>query len=672
MAYEDLNKYLFFFKKICITNKKDILNLEIMPGSIRLDYTSANDAITRNKKWPLFGDIIICKKNYFEYNGQQFSKQKLDIIREQNETAFSIALIAKFCDGEAECVQCHTKYVSLICETCGLHYESRNSAVISAIFNDWPYQYDYEYSDETKNMLSQDIKDEHEWLTYYNLLYINTAPISEIIKKYAHGINNKLSNINLLTLNSLKDDIKGEHSDFVINAIQKDTDLTNLKYLLYITAFISFMFDVRISWDADANYVISVLKKCVIPIMLMIVGIILLNKKRLDKKGVVAIILISFVIYNFFLLDEMSSWMRIIIVLCMFASIPLFLLLAKNHGSQKKKSMKTFNTVFTWFIVIMIFLVIVGILIIVIPKVWNSNYEEPTTISPISWINILIGLLLSGIIILKLFTFWRKHVDYLNARNRVNLYWKYLIPKQKKSAFVGLLLLFVPSLLASSLSDSAKGITFALSILFTGMILPSYTMTNYENNVKSSPPEILKATDMTELKTNENIYRANTFMNDIITNAKEKSYKNKTSQVISMPKDTDINLDINENKHNTIPRFSRNNILWPTRVVSNIEIPGDDSVIQNTLIMDHPELINMPIEINTTTSEIDPQEDIILPEGSILSDQSEASLQGTDVPDIISNLTHRREKDIRELRVEKYPKSSRMLNYLFGNRGRFI
>jgi hypothetical protein len=88
--------------------------------------------------------------------------------------------------------------------------------------------------------------------------------------------------------------------------------------------------------------------------------------------------------------------------------------------------------------------------------------------------------------------------------------------------------------------------------------------------------------------------------------------------------------------------------------------------------MDHPELINMPIEINTTTSEIDPQEDIILPEGSILSDQSEASLQGTDVPDIISNLTHRREKDIRELRVEKYPKSSRMLNYLFGNRGRFI
>ena len=78
--------------------------------------------------------------------------------------------------------------------------------------------------------------------------------------------------------------------------------------------------------------------------------------------------------------------------------------------------------------------------------------------------------------------------------------------------------------------------------------------------------------------------------------------------------------------------------------------------------------------LTSETIASDEEEDVILPESAndVAPTSSEATLETTDVPENSNNLTLRREKDIRELRVERWPGfRGRVANMFNFNRGLF-
>jgi hypothetical protein len=680
MLYEDLTKYNFFFKKICQEKNKTKLLIQLMPDFIYVEYE--NDNIKFSEPRFINSVDVTAMQEYFEYDGANYNKPRLSLIQTEIDK-LTLSDLQQFCSGSLTCIQCKTSYdKTLRCDKCGLRFGSANGDFITSFFSIWPYQYDYEYSEQSKKMLAEDIKTKEEWIEYYALLYINATLVETAIdnnfskkpveKKsfIMRSIEKKLApNNDLLLLNSITTDIKAEYSQSVSSLIEGNSLSKLLRILLTIIPAIALIFSMRISWDKSPDAIKGILKKCMIPIILMIIGILFL-KSRLGF-NIIIILALCVVIYNFFLLEDSTPAITIAIMTLVLTIIILIILniwytiytkKTKNKASAIIKFLKSG-------LMFLLFIPLFFIINIYVSPIYSINGDT----SDIVAFNLIIGLICLVIMTVIFAIFWKNHVTFSNLRNSTTKYWKYLIPESKedKLTLVGLIFIIIPSIITSS-PTILRILTILISVPVISAGIPGYNMLTYNKTNAPSSPEILRYKDITELKATEILNKDIAELNQIKT--KSPTF-GKTSQRLALPAEEIVVPDILANKHNVVPKFSRNNILWPTKIVPSMDIPGMD-ILSNTEPIDNPEIIESPIPTMITSETIasDEEEDVILPESAndVAPTSSEATLETTDVPENSNNLTLRREKDIRELRVERWPGfRGRVANMLNINRGLF-
>jgi hypothetical protein len=679
MLYEDLTKYNFFFKKICQEKNETKLLIQLMPDFIYVEYE--NDNIKFSEPGLIPNVAVTAMQEYFGYKGDNYNKTRLSLIQTEIDK-ISLSELQQFCSGSLNCIQCKTNYdKTLICDKCGLRFGSANSDFITSLFSIWPYQYDYEYSEQSKKMLEEDITTKEKWIEYYALLYINVTLVESAITNFSkkpaekknfimRSIEKKLApNNDLLLLNSITTDIKAEYSQSVSSLIEGNSLSKLLRILLTIIPAMALIFSMRISWDKSPDAITGILKKCMIPIILMIIGILFL-KSRLGF-NIIIILALCVVIYNFFLLEDSTPAITIAIMTLVLTIIILIILnigytiLTKKTKTKAGSILKIVKTGLMFLLFIPVYLII-SIYI-------NPIYSIKGETSDIVAFNLIIGLISIVIMTVIFAIFWKNHVTFSNLRNSTTKYWKYLFPESKedKLTLVGLIFIIIPSIITSS-PTILRILTILISVPVISAGIPGYNMLTYNKTNAPSPPEILRYKDITELKATEILNKDIAEINQIKT--KSPTF-GRTSQRLALPTEEIVVPDILANKHNVVPKFSRNNILWPTKIVPNMDIPGMD-ILSNTEPIDNPEIIESPIPTMITSETIasDEEEDVIIPESAndVAPTSSEATLETTDVPENSNNLTLRREKDIRELRVERWPGfRGRVANMFDFNRGLF-
>ena len=498
-----INKYNYLFKKICseTAQKNDVLPILIIPGYIYLQYNNKTQEITKTTRKFLVNYVII-KDEQIEYNDFIFNKERLELLKDFIDK-LSLEIFYKFCTNDIECVQCHSKYnYAMTCSTCGLIYDSANSKQIQKIFSEWPYQYDYIYSTESKEMLANDIIKTRDWIKYYELLYINTDILASVIKNLK-STNKKLlgNNTDIKLLNSMTDDIIEEHSDEIKTVINNNYFIKLMRYSLYLVSLIAFIFSLRITWDFELSKVVEIFKNAIWPIILMIVGIILLKRKNFlhnKKQNMLIMAIISIIIYNFFLLDKSSSKFSYWIIIIMFCIIILILFYISYQNWEHNKLYSGMT--------IAIFMIILVLLIL-----WaiNTNPDDDNNMITLNlWFGFALMLIITGLFM----KFFIGFIYYTSDRNAKKHFWKTFLTKTKedKIIIVSLILIITPSLAMAS-SNWLKTAGILLSGPFVAMLLPGYKLLAYDDNsikdgniikTKKLQPEVFKPFDLETLQTN--------------------------------------------------------------------------------------------------------------------------------------------------------------------------